>query len=53
MFVGNSQHRVRQRTKEDMAVSKAQIINRPVIPERNVVRADIIVATLDIISEII
>jgi hypothetical protein len=53
MSAGNSQHNFCQRTKEDMAVSRARIINRPVILERNVVRADIMVAPLDIISEII
>jgi len=42
-----------QRTKEGVAASKARIANRPVIPERNVVRADVMVAPLDVINEII
>jgi hypothetical protein len=53
MSAGSSQCRVRQRTEEDMAASKAQIITKPVIPERKVVKADIMVAPLDVISEII
>jgi len=36
-----------------VAASRAKIINRPIIPERNVVRADIMVAPLDGICEII
>jgi hypothetical protein len=36
-----------------MAASIARITNRPVIPERNVVKADIMVAPLDVIFEII
>jgi hypothetical protein len=38
------QRRVRQKTEEDVAASRAKIMNRPVIPKRNVVRADIMVA---------
>jgi hypothetical protein len=36
-----------------MVASRAKITNRSVIPERNVVRADIVVAPLDVIFEII
>jgi hypothetical protein len=53
MYVNSSQRRVRQRTKEDVAASKAKIMNKPVIPKRNVVKADILIAPLDVISEII
>jgi hypothetical protein len=53
MSASNSQHRLSQRTKEGVAASKARIANRPVIPERNVVRADVMVAPLDVINEII
>jgi hypothetical protein len=53
MSVSNSQRRVRQRTDEGIAASRAKISNRPVIPERNVVRADILEALLDVISEIL
>jgi hypothetical protein len=52
MSASNSQ-RIVQRTKEGSAASKARIANRPVIPERNVVKADVMVAPLDVISEII
>jgi hypothetical protein len=53
MSASSSQHRVRQRIEEGNATSRAKIANRPVIPEQNVVRADILVAPLDVISEIL
>jgi hypothetical protein len=53
MPAGNPQRRVRQRTEEDVAASRAKIMNRAVIPERNVVQADIMVAPLDDIHLII
>jgi len=53
MSDGSPQRRVRQRTEEDMTALKAKIMNRLVIAERNVVRADIVVAPLDSIQEII
>jgi hypothetical protein len=53
MSAGNSQRRVKQRTEEGIAASKARIANRPAIPERNVVRADVLVAPLDVIDDII
>jgi hypothetical protein len=53
MSAGSPQRRVRQRTEEDVAASRAKIMNRPVILERNVIRADIMIAPLDGIHEII
>jgi hypothetical protein len=55
MSAGSPQRRVRQRTEEDVAAHRAKIMDRAVIPERerNVVRANIIVAPLDGINEII
>jgi hypothetical protein len=53
MFVVSSQCRVRQRTEEGIATSRARIANRPVIPERNLVRADVLVTPLDVINDII
>jgi len=47
MFSGNSQCRVRQRTDEGIATTKARMESRQVIPERNIVRVDIMVAPLD------
>jgi hypothetical protein len=40
-------------TEEGMAATKAKVENRQAIPERNVVRVDIMVAHLDFIAEII
>jgi hypothetical protein len=40
-------------TKEGSAASGAKIANRLVNPERNVVRGDVMVASLDVINEII
>jgi len=53
MSAGSSQRKVHQRTKGGIAASKARIANMPVIPEKNVVRADVLVAPLDVISDII
>jgi hypothetical protein len=50
---GSSQHRVCQRIEEGIAASKARIANRPVIPEWNIVRVDVLVAPLDVINDII
>jgi hypothetical protein len=36
-----------------VVASKAKIMNRLVIPKRNVIRADILVAPLDVINEVI
>lgn len=47
------QRRVRQRTEEDVAAFRARIMNRVVIPERNVICTDHMVAPLDSINEII
>jgi hypothetical protein len=51
MFAGSPQRRVRQRTDGELAL-KAKIMNRSIIAERNVVRADIMVAPLDSIHDI-
>jgi hypothetical protein len=53
MSTSSSQRRVQQRIEEGNAASRAKVANMPVIPEQNVVRTDIMVAPLDVISEII
>jgi hypothetical protein len=53
MSASSSQRRVRQRTEEGIAATKVRIENRQAIPERNVVQADVMVAPLDIIANII
>jgi hypothetical protein len=53
MSASSSQRRVRQMTEEGIVTIKARIENRQAILERNVVRADVIVAHLDIIADII
>jgi hypothetical protein len=53
MSAGSSQRRVRQRTEEGFAASRAKIANRPIIPESNIVRANVLVALLDVINDII
>jgi hypothetical protein len=53
MSASRSQRRVGQRTEEGIAATRAKIENRQAIPERNVVRADVMVALLDIIADII
>jgi hypothetical protein len=53
MSAGSPQRRVRQRTEGDLAALRAKIMDKPVIAERNVVRANIMVAPLDSIHEII
>jgi hypothetical protein len=53
MSAGSPQRRVRQRTEGDLAALRAKIMNITVIVERNVVRADIMVAPLDSIHNII
>jgi hypothetical protein len=49
----SSQRRVRQRTEEERNAVQAKIMDRNVITERNVVRADIMVPPLDGIYETI
>jgi hypothetical protein len=49
----SSQRRVRQRIEEERSAFQAKIMDRNVIAERNVVRADIMVPPLDIICETI
>jgi hypothetical protein len=53
MSADSPQRRVRQRTEEDVAAFRARIINREVIPKRNVICTDLLVAPLDSINEII
>jgi hypothetical protein len=53
MFANSPQCRVRQRTEEDVAAFRARIMNRAVIPKRNVICTDLLVAPLDSINEII
>jgi hypothetical protein len=53
MSASSPQRRVRQKIEENVAASRAKIMNRAVIPEGNVVRADIMVAPLDDIHQII
>jgi hypothetical protein len=53
MSASSPQCRVRQRTEGDLAALRAKIMNRTIIAERNVVRADIMVAPLDSIHDII
>jgi hypothetical protein len=49
----SSQRRVRQRIEEGIAATMDHMTNQQVIPERNIVRADIMVAPLDFIAEMI
>jgi hypothetical protein len=53
MFAGSPPRRVRQRLVEDRAAIQAKIMDRFVIAERNVLRADIMVPPLDNILDII
>jgi hypothetical protein len=53
MYAGSPPHRVRQRLVEDRAAIQAKIMDRSVIAERNVLRADIMVPPLDNILDII
>jgi hypothetical protein len=53
MFAGGPQRRVRQRTEGELEALRAKIMNKSVIVERNVVQADIMVAPLDSIHDII
>jgi hypothetical protein len=53
MFAGNPPRRVRQRLVEDRAAVQAKIMDRSVIAEQNVLRADIMVPQLDNILDII
>jgi hypothetical protein len=53
MSAGSPPRRVRQRTVEDRAAIQAKTIDRTVIAERNVIRSDIMVPSLDSIHAII
>jgi hypothetical protein len=50
---GNSQRKVRQRVEEGIVASRARIANMPAIPKRNVARANVLVAPLSVINDII
>jgi hypothetical protein len=53
MSAVSSQRRVRQRTEENRSALQAKIMDRTVIAEHNVVRADIMVPSLDSIYDTI
>jgi hypothetical protein len=53
MAACSPQCRVRQRTEGDRAALGAKIMDRPVIPERNVIHFDIVVAPLASIHDTI
>jgi hypothetical protein len=53
MSAGSPQHRVRQRTDGELVALRAKIMNISVIAERNMAWADIMVALLDSIHDII
>jgi hypothetical protein len=53
MSASSPQRRVRQSTEEDVAAFRAKIMNKVAIPGRNVIHADIMVAPLNDIHEII
>jgi hypothetical protein len=53
MSAGSPPRRVRQRTVEDRAAIQAKTIDRTVIAERNVIRSDIMMPSLDSIHAII
>jgi hypothetical protein len=53
MSAGNSQRMVQPRTEEVRAASLAKMEIKQAIPERNVLRADVMVVPLDYIVEII
>jgi hypothetical protein len=53
MSAGSPQRRVRQRTGGDRAALRAEIMDQPVIAERNVVQSDIMVAPPDSIHDTI
>jgi hypothetical protein len=53
MSVISSQRKVHQRTEEEQSTFQAKIMDRNVLAERNLVRADIMVPPLDSIYETI
>jgi hypothetical protein len=53
MSSGSSQRRVRQRTEEGIVATKVRMETRQAILERNILWADIIVAPLDFIAQMI
>lgn len=53
MSDGSPPHRVRPRLEEDRAAFQAKVMDRTVIAERNVLRADLMVPPLDNILGII
>jgi hypothetical protein len=53
MSSASSQCKARQRTDEGIAATRARMESRQVIPERNIVKADVMVAPLDFIAQMI
>jgi hypothetical protein len=53
MSSGNSQRRVRQRTDEGIAATRARMESRQVISGRNIVRANVMIASLGFIDQMI
>jgi hypothetical protein len=53
MSANSSQRRVQQRTKKARAAFLAKMENMQAIPKRNILRADVMVAPLDYIVEVI
>jgi hypothetical protein len=53
MSSGSSQRKVRQRTEEGIAATRARMENRQVILDRNILRVDITVAPLNFIAQMI
>jgi len=53
MSASSPQRKFQQRTDGELATLRAKIMNRSVTAEKNVVRADIMVAPLDSIHDII
>jgi hypothetical protein len=53
MSSGSSQRRVRQRTNEGIAATRARVETRPMIIERNVLRANVMVPPFDFIDQLI
>jgi hypothetical protein len=53
MSASSSQRRVHQRTKDSLEATRARAVTSPVIIERNVVRADIMIPPFDFIDRLI
>jgi hypothetical protein len=53
MSASNSQRSVRQRTEEGLEATRARVETRPVIIQRNVVKADVMIPPFDFIDRLI